>query len=173
MAIEKPEYTVLKRERGIELREYKEHWLAECRVDNVKDLNAASSRAFSRLFNYISGENEPAQKIAMTSPVQQVESQDGWLVSFVVPRAFAEAAIPKPLNPSISLRKVPGGTFAAIRYSGFWNNKVFEQKKAELLEAATQLGYKTVGEVASAVYNPPLTPPFLRRNEVLVRVETG
>lgn len=171
MAIEKPDYRVLKRESGIELREYQEHWLAECRVENVKDLNEASSRAFSKLFNYISGANEPAQKIAMTSPVQQVESESGWLVSFVVPKSFAEAAIPKPLNPSITLRKVPGGTFAALRYAGFWNSKVFEAKKSQLLTAVKESGLVPVGEVSSAVYNPPLTPPFLRRNEVLVRVE--
>ena len=171
MAIEKPEYTVLKREHGIELRDYQEHWLAECRVENTKDLNEASSRAFSKLFGYISGANEPAQKIAMTSPVQQVESEDGWLVSFVVPKAFAEAEIPKPHSPSISLRKVPGGTFAVLRYTGLWNGRVFETKKALLLAAVQKFALKPVGQVSSAVYNPPLTPPFLRRNEVLVRVE--
>ena len=69
MAIEKPEYRVLSSSNGIELREYSEHWLAECSVEDVEDLLNASSRAFNRLFNYISGQNEPGQKIAMTSPV--------------------------------------------------------------------------------------------------------
>lgn len=171
MAIEKPQYKVLKKAKNFEIREYQEHWLAECRVDKTKDLNLASNRAFTQLFNYITGENEPRQKIAMTSPVQQVESEDGWLVSFVVPSSFKPDQIPQPLNSRIQLRKVPAGRFAALRYSGFWNNQVFETKSSELLATAKLLGFKPTGSVSSAVYNPPLTPPFLRRNEVIVSIE--
>ena len=170
MAIEKPEYRVLSSSNGIELREYSEHWLAECSVEDVEDLRNASSRAFNRLFNYISGQNEPGQKIAMTSPVQQVKSETGWKVSFVVPREFKPESIPVPLHSSIKLRKVVAGTFAALRYRGTWNNQIFEAKTKELLDALKALKITPVGEVSSAVYNPPLTPPPLRRNEVLVRV---
>ena len=170
MAIEKPEYRLIRETEGIELREYSEHWLAECRVDEIKDLNLASNRAFNKLFNYISGDNQQSQKIAMTSPVQQLPSEDGWLVSFVVPSSFYSGAIPEPRNPAIKLKKIEAGTFAALRYRGLWNNRTFEHHSAELLAAVSKLGMKPVGEVSSAVYNPPLTPPFLRRNEVLVRV---
>lgn len=172
MAIEKPEYRVLSSSNGIELREYSEHWLAECSVDDIEDLRNASSRAFNRLFNYISGQNEPGQKIAMTAPVQQVKSDKGWKVSFVVPSEFKPESIPAPLHSSIKLRKVVAGTFAALRYRGSWNNEVFEEKTKGLLDALKTLKMKPIGEVSSAVYNPPLTPPILRRNEVIVRVES-
>lgn len=170
MAIEQPTYKVLSSKNGIEVRNYDDYWVAECRVDNVADLNLASNRAFGRLFNYISGENSASEKIAMTSPVQQIPSESGWLVSFVVPKDVSARAIPVPLGSSISIRKVDGGQFAALRYSGLWNDKKFAEKSAELLDACSALGLSVSGPVSSAVYNPPFMPPFLRRNEVLVRV---
>jgi hypothetical protein len=172
MAIEKPEYRVLTSSNGIEVRDYDEYWIAECRVENVAELSEASSRAFGRLFNYISGQNSTGQNIAMTSPVQQVPVENGWLVSFVVPRDVSLGSIPVPSNSSIEIRKVPAGKFAALGYSGAWNDKKFLAKGAELMKAVTDLGLVSEGPINSAVYNPPFLPPFLRRNEVLVRLKT-
>jgi len=172
MAIEKPEYRVVRSEHGIELRDYDEYWVAECLVKNVSELSEASSRAFGRLFNYISGENSAGQKIAMTAPVQQIPSDQGWLVSFVVPKGVSSSSIPVPANSSITIRKVPAGRFAALVYSGTWNDKKFAAKSAELLKALTELGLSWQEPVQSAIYNPPFLPPFLRRNEVLVRLNS-
>ena len=170
MAIEKPEYRVIRKIGNIEIRHYKEYWLAECDVTAVSDLRAASNQAFNRLFGYISGENSRGQKIAMTSPVQQIPAAAGWKVSLVVPKTFSPEHIPLPSSKEIRLRKVEAGTFAALRYRGVWNNRVFETKSAELLSGVSAAELMPIGEVSSAVYNPPLTPPPLRRNEVLVRV---
>ena len=171
MAIEKPAYKVLRSVLGVELREYEELWLAECVVENTADLRLASNRAFSKLFNYISGENQLGQKIAMTSPVQQQPKEGGWRVSFVVPSNFKGTQVPVPTNPSISIKHIPAGKFAALRYRGAWNNETFELRSKQLLQVLEDLGHKPTGEVTSAIYNPPLTPPLLRRNEVLVRFE--
>ena len=170
MAIEQPTYKVLSTKNGIEIRDYEEYWVAECHVANVADLSQASSRAFGRLFNYISGENSASQKIAMTSPVQQIPADTGWLVSFVVPKDVSLGEIPVPANSSISIRKVDAGKYAALEYSGLWNDKKFAAKSDELLKACERSGLAVVGPVSSAVYNPPFMPPFLRRNEVLVRL---
>lgn len=170
MAIEQPTYKVLSSKNGIEVRDYDEYWVAECHVANVSDLSEASSRAFGRLFNYISGDNSASQKIAMTSPVQQIPSDAGWLVSFVVPKDVSLGEIPVPANSSISIRKVEAGKYAVLEYSGLWNDKKFAAKSAELLNACSASGLLVTGPVSSAVYNPPFMPPFLRRNEVLVRL---
>jgi hypothetical protein len=171
MAIEKPTYSVLTADQNFEIRQYDEYWIAECHMPGVTDLSAASSRAFSRLFGYISGENSASQKIAMTSPVQQIPSELGWSVSFVVPKDVALDSIPAPTNSTIAIRKVEAGKYAALRYSGLWNEQRFQQKSAELLKAVADAGYTTAGPVSSAFYNPPFTPPFLRRNEVLVPLQ--
>lgn len=170
MAIEKPTYRVVRTSNGIELRDYDEYWLAECRVENVSDLRDASNRAFGRLFNYISGENDQRQKIAMTAPVQQVPAENGWLVSFVVPKDVAMGDIPVPTNSSLHIRKVEGGLYAALRYRGIWDAERFAEKSKQLEAAVAKLGMTVAGPMQSAIYNPPLTPPPLRRNEVLVRV---
>lgn len=171
MAIEKPTYDVLSSKNGIEIRHYDEYWVAECLVKGESDLSDASSRAFGRLFNYISGENSARQKIAMTSPVQQIPTDSGWLVSFVVPKDVSLGSIPVPANSSISIRKVSEGKFAALQYSGSWNSKKFDEKSGELMKGLGELGLVSEGAIQSAVYNPPFLPPFLRRNEVLVRLK--
>ena len=169
MAIEQPDYKMISSEGAFEVRDYDEYWVAECRVENVSDLGVASSRAFGRLFNYISGDNSSSQKIAMTAPVKQIASEQGWLVSFVVPKDVSLGEIPVPSNSTISIRKIEAGRYGALRYSGSWIQK-FESKSAELLATCARLNLKTVGSVSSAVYNPPYMPPFMRRNEVLVRL---
>jgi len=171
MAIEQPTYKVLNTHNGIEVRDYDEYWVAECYVSNISDLSQASSWAFGRLFNYISGDNSASQKIAMTSPVQQIPSDTGWLVSFVVPKDVSLGEIPAPANSTISIRKVEAGRYAALQYSGLWNDKKFATKSEELLKACERSGLSVIGPVCSAVYNPPFMPPFLRRNEVFVRLE--
>lgn len=168
MALEQPRYTVEKIIDGVEFRRYEPYFVAECDLSNVADLNMASNAGFRQLFNYISGENEPSEKVAMTVPVRQVPNEGGWSVSFVVPRSFYKDGAPKPKNPSVKIREVPGGLVAALRYRGLWNSQAFEKHSAELLEKLAAQGAKVSGKVCSAVYNPPLTPPFLRRNEVLV-----
>ena len=171
MAIEKPEYRVLSSSNGIELREYSEHWLAECSVDDIEDLRNASSRAFNRLFNYISGQNAKSQKISMTVPVQQKPSAGGWRISFVVPSDVQSAGAPNPMSSRVEIEDVPGGLIAALSYRGLWNTKKFEELQNQLTAKLGVLGYQPVGEAFSAVYNPPFTPPILRHNEVLIRVK--
>ena len=171
MAIEKPEYRVVRSAEGIEIRDYDEYWVAECHVKTETDLSMASSVAFRRLFNYISGDNSANQKIEMTSPVQQTAAETGWLISFVVPKDVSLGSIPVPKNSSIEIRKVPAGKYAALVYSGSWSDDKLETKEKVLLAAVEKLGLVTDGPVHSARYNPPFMPAFLRRNEVLVRLK--
>ncbi len=170
MAIEKPEYRVLAEVGGVEFREYDPYWIAECDFPNQQSLREASSRGFQYLFNYISGQNESAQKIAMTAPVQQMPSGSGWAISFVVPKSFYSGAIPVPANPAVRVRKVEGGLVAALRYRGNWDSVEFAEQAKELAAMLVKLKVAVTGPFTSAVYNPPITPAFLRRNEVLVSV---
>jgi hypothetical protein len=171
MAIEQPEYAVERSAGGVEFRRYESYQVAECDLREVNDISQASSAGFRYLFNYISGDNQPGQKVSMTSPVQQMPSENGWRVSFVVPREFYKTGAPAPSNAKVSIREVPAGLVAALRYKGFWGTDTFNQHKAQLLKKLAEQGVQIEGDVFSALYNPPFTPPFLRRNEVLVRVK--
>lgn len=117
---------------------------------------------------------EPAgEKIAMTAPVTQQKVQDRWAVSFVMPGAYTLATLPEPTDPKVALRPVPGRRLAAVRYSGFWSEKNYLRHKAELEAWIGARGLKIAGAPLWARYNPPFTPWFLRRNEILIPVETS
>jgi hypothetical protein len=60
---------------------------------------------------------------------------------------------------------------AAYRYSGTWSNGRYHEKKGQLDEWIKARRLKPVGADIFARYNPPFTPWFLRRNEVLIPVE--
>jgi len=171
MALERPKFSLLKKVNGVEIRDYAPYQVVTCDVSDVKDLNRASNFGFRYLFNYISGQNAASQKISMTVPVQQAPVGAGWKVSFVVPNEFMNAGAPLPTADRVQLERVEGGLVAALVYRGFWSSAQFETKKQALLQKLERAGYQPVGEVSSAVYNPPLTPPFLRHNEVLVRIK--
>jgi hypothetical protein len=59
---------------------------------------------------------------------------------------------------------------AARTYIGRWTQRKFEANAADLIAALTRDGITAVGLPSWARYDPPWTPPFLRRNEVLVEV---
>ena len=186
MAIEEATYKVVEKDDGFEIRDYAPHILAETVVEG--DLEQAGNKAFNRLFRYISGDNRSRDKVAMTAPVSQEpigekikmtapvgqqRVQEKWAVSFVMPALYTLETLPKPEDPKITLRQVPARRMAAVRYSGFWSEKNYLRYKLELESWIHGRGLTIVGEPIWARYNPPFTPWFLRRNEILIPVDTG
>jgi DNA gyrase inhibitor GyrI len=171
MALERPNFKLVKKVNGLEIRAYENYQIAVCEIDNNQDLNRAANAGFRYLFNYISGENQPAQKISMTVPVQQEPTKTGWKISFVVPSKFMFEQVPTPTNSRVSVEKIEAGTFACLKYRGLWNSARYEQQSQELLTRMQELNLEPEGSVTAAVYNPPLTPPMFRHNEVMVRIK--
>ena len=183
--IEEAKYEIVSKTRSFEVRDYAPHIVAETVVDGT--LEDAGKKAFSMLFKYISGENrshrkiamtapvsqEPApEKIKMTSPVGQQRVEGGWVVSFTMPASYTMATLPTPEDPRVKLRQIPACRMAAVRYSGVWSEKRYVQYKKELESWIEEKGFRILGEPVWARYNPPFTPWFLRRNEILIPVST-
>lgn len=186
MAVEEAAYTVLKKDGVFEIRDYAPHFLAETIVEG--DLESAGNTAFRTLFNYISGNNrsqgkvamtapvsqEPAgEKIRMTAPVEQQSVRGKWAVSFTMPATLTLETLPEPLDPNITLRMVPARRMAAVRYSGTWSKENYHRHLAKLQTWLQTQDITTAGEPVWARYNPPFTPWFLRRNEILIPVQGG
>jgi effector-binding domain-containing protein len=112
------------------------------------------------------------EKIEMTAPVKQRRDQEKWAVSFMMPSSYTLKTLPEPKNPNITLRQVPARRMAAVRYSGFWSEKRYLRYKSELESWIQERGLTIVGDPIWARYNSPFTPWFLRRNEILIPVDT-
>ena len=109
-----------------------------------------------------------SEKISMTAPVAMAQSGDKWLVHFVMPRKYTLDTLPKPINSAIAIREIPAKKYAVLRFSGFTGAKKVDKITSELLDWMANKGLQPSGQPELARYNPPITPPFMRRNEVMV-----
>jgi hypothetical protein len=170
MATEEAAYKVVETDGRFEIRDYAPHILAETVVDG--SLEDAGNSAFGSLFQYISGDNGTHGKVAMTAPVGQQPAQEKWAVSFMMPATYTLGTLPAPADPKVTLRPVPARRVTAVRYSGFWSQARYLKFKAELESWIRAKGLTVAGDPIWARYNPPFTPWFLRRNEILIPVDT-
>ena len=178
-AIEEPDYEVLRKLDKVELRKYAPYVVAEVVLRSTAE--EAGNQAFPILAGYIFGKNKGERKLAMTAPVTQsavpvrldmtapvtqAAVAGGMRVQFVLPKGVTLATAPEPLDPRVQLREVPASQWAAIRYSGTWSQANYDEHLALLTAALAAAGVATQGEPVLARYNPPITPWFLRRNEI-------
>ena len=184
MAIEEPEYQVLRPlAEQVELRRYAPYVVAEVVLDTRS--TDAGNQAFPILAGYIFGKNKGQRKMEMTAPVTQTAEpvkmemtapvtqsavSGGTRVQFVLPRAVSLAEAPEPIDPRVRLREEPAELRAVIRYSGTWSPSNYGDHLTRLKAAVTQAGLVAVGEPVWARYNGPMTPWFLRRNEIWLTV---
>ena len=184
LAIEKAKYEIVESDDNFELRQYAPRIVAETFVTG--DFKEVGDVGFRRLYEYINGKNVKnkniamttpvtqeanSEKIAMTAPVTQERMQDRWRITFLMPAEYSLETLPEPLDPLVQLREEPGYLMAAIRYSGTWSQKRYKQNLTLLQEAIAKRGLKPEGQPVWARYDPPFMPWFLRRNEVLIRVQ--
>jgi hypothetical protein len=184
LAYEEPAYRVIKTYPAFELRQYDAYVVAETQVAGAFD--EVGSQAFRKLFRYISAEQRPQGKIAMTTPVIQqpvaageksgddaslaADTGTSYRFAFVMPGEYALGELPKPENDTIQLRSIPARLMAARRYSGTWSEARYRKNQQQLLDAVQAAGLKTLGTPIFARYNAPFSLWFLRRNEVLIEV---
>jgi hypothetical protein len=181
MGTEEAAYAVERKDGDYEVRRYAPQVVAEIIVEGT--MEDAGNKAFRPLFSYISGANRAQGKIAMTAPVgQQAEGQkiamtapvgqkaagNRWSVTFTMPASFTLATLPSPTDDRVRLRAVPARRMATVRYSGTWSQKKYERNLARLHGWMRANGLVAAGEPVWARYNPPFTPWFMRRNEILV-----
>jgi hypothetical protein len=199
--VEQPAYDVESVDGAIEIRRYAPMIVAE--VDVSGEREAAINAGFRSIAGYIFGANVPrraagtagpatagGEKIAMTAPVLQqgtaesetiamtapvLQQGDGitWTVRFVMPARYTLDTLPRPTDPAVRLREMPGKRYAAIRFSGLNTPEALAARTDELTAALRARGLVPASAPLYAFYNPPWTLPFLRRNEVMLEVAGG
>ena len=117
---EQPEYTVVATGDGYEIRDYESHLVAETTVEG--DFDTTGNVAFGRLAGFIFGRNSAGEKMNMTVPVTHLPLREGGhRYRFVMERAYTEESLPRPVDGSVTVVRVPGGHYAAdgLRAAGF------------------------------------------------------
>jgi len=169
-AYESAAYSQVKADGQFEIREYPDLQL----VTTSTDMNAAGKDgSFMRLFRYISGGNETKQKVAMTTPVFMDSGPDDTeeQMGFVLPKNVAQEGAPEPTGRGVQLQMRPGGKFAVLRFAGRMGAQQRSAAEEKLRSWIDQENLVGSGPAEFAGYDPPWIPGFLRRNEVLIRLD--
>ncbi len=138
--------------------------------DGVKlgEPKMSGAGVFQALAGYIFGKNKREEKRAMTTPVFTRAGQ----MEFVLPETYWKdlGKAPAPTS-NVELTYGEGGLVAASYFGGYATKDEVAKRSAELVAAIEASDYAVAGETYSAAYNDPFTPPWRRRNEVLVAVQ--
>lgn len=191
-ALEQPQYTVIQKSELYEIRKYEPYIVAEVVVPGPE--SEAGGQAFSLLGGYIFGKNKGERKIEMTAPVVQTpfatpaastkiemtapvvqtpvgNGANGFLVQFMMPSSYTLATLPEPLDEKVKFRQIAPKTLAAHTYSGTWTQSNYDEHLNILKSALAKDGVKTQGEALYSRYNGPMTPWFLRKNEIWFNIQ--
>lgn len=177
-----PKYRVVERlSDGVEVRLYESSIIAQVQVDGVQ--RDALDGGFRILAGYIFGKNTrrtslamtspvvaQPEKVSMTSPVTSQSTGATMTVSFFMPPGSSLHTLPGPDDSRIRFVELPERKLAAIGFSGSWNPQSFSEHAEALVGSLRLNNLQPDGVPSYAYYDPPFTPPFMRRNEVFVSI---
>ncbi len=183
-----PVWHSVKKDGAIELRDYDPMIIAETTVTGER--YAAINAGFRILIAYISGDNTAQTKIAMTAPVtqeskeaqgqkipmtapvtqQESETKNAWQIRFVMPSAYALDSLPAPSDTRIHFVQMPALRVAVIRFSGFNTDGNLSDHLTILMNWLNKQNIVPLGPPSYAFYDPPWKLPFLKRNEIMIRI---
>ncbi len=192
-SVASPQYSVLEKKNGYEIRRYEPYVTAQVEITGTYD--EALNQGFRILADYIFGNNTKqigidmtapvieseklemtapvvvSEKIDMTAPVTESGDEQKHIISFVMPFKYTLETLPKPNNPEIKIVPQQARKVAVLRFSWFRSSKRVSKKKQELISFLERDGIviKNIPEYAG--YNAPFNAPWLNRNEIIVEIE--
>src|SRR5215216_557904 len=183
--VEQPSFEVIGAVGPIEIRLYGPRLAAEADMGPGSGIEAEQNATFMALAAFIFGQNRQGPVVAMTAPVsvEQVTApiamtapvaiepgERGRVMRFFMPAEYTLETLPQPGNNRVRIVTVPAQTLAVMRFSGEADDEQIAARKADLLAGLVGSNWEPVGEPGFFGYDPPMTPPELRRNEVFVEV---
>lgn len=184
--IENPDYRVTQQKGSIEHRVYQPAIVAQVVVAGERE--EALNEGFKLIADYIFGNNKKAQKIAMTTPVenqavnekiamtapvdqQGTDTKNKWIVRFYMPKSYSIDNLPRPMNKQVKIQTLASKEFVVIRFSGRMSESNLSAHLNKLDDYIQKENIKVLKPHKYAFYNPPWTLPFMRRNEIMYQVE--
>ena len=171
MALETPEYELISKDDGFEIRRYSEMIIATTSVQ--ADYKSSTSSGFRRIASYIFGGNDKEMKISMTAPVISDCPSEGlntFNISFVMPKEYSIDDLPKANTSLVSIEQESLGDVAVLTFGGWATESrsiSYQQKLSALLKKS---GIESQGGFMVAQFNSPWTLPMFRKNELMVRI---
>lgn len=186
-------YAVLRREQDYEIRQVESYVVAETVMPAKTGFDFyGASQGFNTLAAYLFGKNKKREGMEMTTPVivsriqaegekmemttpvisRQMEKGGKWQMAFVMPAKYGDD-LPLPVDDSVKIRRVPPKMIAVSTFSGYVTDEGVKRRERKLRSALGKDKKVSVKESAQAEvsqFNPPFTPPFMRRNEVMLEV---
>ena len=167
------------------MRRYPTHLVAEVEVDS--SFTCAGNQAFGILVAYISGpqqhpgqgghdgpggaagvvHHDPDDLTRRSTTRRRDRSAPGGLRGAT---EFTLDPLPTPTDPRIKVRQVADEVAAVNGFTGRWTESIYQQQLAALRAAVEQAGLEVSGAPRFARFDPPWTPWFLRRNEVVLPI---
>lgn len=180
---EQPEYKLILRDGRFEVRQYPDLLIAETFTTGPRE--QALNQGFRRLADYIFAKCRGGEKISMTAPVIEDREkipmtapvlQDGagnnvWRTAFIMPSRYTRATLPQPPE-NVSISETQPRRLAAIRFSGSADDDAIAERESELRRWMASRHLQSSSSAEYAFYNSPFIPAFLRRNEILVPVQS-
>ncbi|RBP11316.1 SOUL heme-binding protein [Roseiarcus fermentans] len=176
-AADEPPYTVVLSDGDFQIRDYPALTIAEVTVRAPR--NEAGNAGFRKLAGYIFGGNAEKRKIAMTAPVIEASAggaddkgraREAWTIRFVMPQGLTLDRLPKADDPDIRMHETPATRYAALRYSGLAGDDTVAARTRDLQAILKARNLEPTGAPLLAFYDPPWTPWFMRRNEILIPI---
>ncbi len=186
--VEQADYTVIKKMKGYEIREYPAHIIAQTTVKG--SYGESMNNGFRIVAGYIFGGNTKKESIAMTAPVVSQSGKgekisesiamtapvvvtaegESQIISFGMPRSYTLETLPTPNDPRVKIVMIPTKKYAVLQFSGYRSDARVKKMQEKLASSLVRDGVSTEGSTAYAGYNAPWTPPWMNRNEVLVEI---
>jgi hypothetical protein len=167
--LEEPKYDLVRNFKSFEVRKY--HDTIQARVSTSNEGWSGASSSFRTIAGYIFGSNSSGEKIAMTAPVHQWQEKNMRNMAFTMPSEHKLSDLPLPNDSSVEIIKVTGMLTAVISFSGFSGPRKVERLSNKLFKLISQTDFESTGPYILAVYDPPTTFPFFRRNEILIPIK--
>ncbi|NHN41515.1 heme-binding protein [Halorubellus sp. JP-L1] len=173
--VEHVPYTVVERDGPFEVREYPDVVVARTVAESERE-------AFRRLFAYIDGANEAGRDVSMTAPVSTTAGVDlamtapvsttpvesGVEMAFFLPSKYTLESAPTPRDDRVELDVVEHRRVAAYRFSWVTTDALVDRARRRLDRALDDHRLEPAGRRELHRYDDPRTPPWQRRNELVV-----
>lgn len=170
-------YAVVERDGQFELREHED-------VVVARTVAGSEREAFGRLYAYIDGANRDARSVSMTAPVATTTGVDvatttptatatveeGVEMTFFLPAGYTLASAPTPTDDRVDLAVREHRRVGVYRFSWLATDGRRARARRRLERALADRGLDPAGDPELHRYDDPRTPPWQRRNELVVPV---